>query len=210
MPVASVSARRPEDAAAPGKSVTIPRAAELMNVSIVTIYRRIREKALQTISPSGRSKRVLVESMYLSELEQTVSIQEAMRLLDASRQVIDRRVYKETLRGIRLPWGEPRVFKDSLSLPDFERSVSIQKAMELLDISRQTIYVRIKAGTLKRIYMPWGEPRILKESLPNESPAAPKRKNLKLGSFVGFLMGSLLSLHVLHATSATNRLSTAA
>jgi excisionase family DNA binding protein len=47
-----------------GRSVSIDRAAELLNVSRRTIYNRIREGRLQTIRTICGSQRVLVESLY--------------------------------------------------------------------------------------------------------------------------------------------------
>ena len=46
-----------------GRSVSIDRAAELMNVSRRTIYNRIRDGRLQTIRTRCGAQRVLVESM---------------------------------------------------------------------------------------------------------------------------------------------------
>ena len=47
-----------------GRSVSIDRAAELMNVSRRTVYNRIRDGRLQTIRTLCGSQRVLVESIY--------------------------------------------------------------------------------------------------------------------------------------------------
>ena len=47
-----------------GRSVSIDRAAELLNVSRRTIYNRIRDGRLQTIRTLCGSQRVLVESLY--------------------------------------------------------------------------------------------------------------------------------------------------
>lgn len=47
-----------------GRSVSIDRAAELMNVSRRTIYNRIRDGRLQTIRTRCGSQRVLVESLH--------------------------------------------------------------------------------------------------------------------------------------------------
>jgi excisionase family DNA binding protein len=47
-----------------GRSVSLDRAAELMNVSRRTIYNRIRDGRLQTIRTRCGSQRVLVESLY--------------------------------------------------------------------------------------------------------------------------------------------------
>ena len=47
-----------------GRSVSIDRAAELLNVSRRTIYNRIRDGRLQTIRTICGSQRVLVESLY--------------------------------------------------------------------------------------------------------------------------------------------------
>jgi excisionase family DNA binding protein len=47
-----------------GRSVSIDRAAELLNVSRRTIYNRIREGRLQTIRTRCGSQRVLVESLH--------------------------------------------------------------------------------------------------------------------------------------------------
>jgi excisionase family DNA binding protein len=46
-----------------GRSVSIDKAAELLNVSRRTVYNRIREGRLQTIRTLGGSQRVLVESL---------------------------------------------------------------------------------------------------------------------------------------------------
>ena len=46
-----------------GRSVSIERAAALLNVSRRTIYNRIRDNRLQTIRTIGGSQRVLVESL---------------------------------------------------------------------------------------------------------------------------------------------------
>jgi excisionase family DNA binding protein len=46
-----------------GRSVSIDRAAEMLNVSRRTIYNRIRDGRLQTIRTRCGSQRVLVESM---------------------------------------------------------------------------------------------------------------------------------------------------
>ena len=46
-----------------GRSVSIDRAATLLNVSRRTIYNRIRDGRLQTIRTMGGSQRVLVESL---------------------------------------------------------------------------------------------------------------------------------------------------
>ena len=47
-----------------GRSVSIDRAAELLNVSRRTIYNRIRDGRLQTIRTLCGSQRVLVESLH--------------------------------------------------------------------------------------------------------------------------------------------------
>ena len=47
-----------------GRSVSIDRAAELMNVSRRTVYNRIRDGRLQTIRTLCGSQRVLVESLH--------------------------------------------------------------------------------------------------------------------------------------------------
>ena len=47
-----------------GRSVSIDRAAELMNVSRRTVYNRIRDGRLQTIRTRCGSQRVLVESIH--------------------------------------------------------------------------------------------------------------------------------------------------
>lgn len=47
-----------------GRSVSIDRAAELMNVSRRTIYNRIRDGRLQTIRTRCGSQRVLIESLH--------------------------------------------------------------------------------------------------------------------------------------------------
>jgi excisionase family DNA binding protein len=47
-----------------GRSVSILRAAHLLNLSRRTIYNRIREGRLQTIRTVGGSQRVLVESLF--------------------------------------------------------------------------------------------------------------------------------------------------
>ena len=46
-----------------GRSVSIDKAAELLNVSRRTVYNRIREGRLQTIRTMCGSQRVLVESL---------------------------------------------------------------------------------------------------------------------------------------------------
>ena len=46
-----------------GRSVSIDRAAELLNVSRRTVYNRIREGRLQTVRTMCGSQRVLVESL---------------------------------------------------------------------------------------------------------------------------------------------------
>jgi excisionase family DNA binding protein len=46
-----------------GRSVSLDRAAELLNVSRRTIYNRIKEGRLQTIRTRCGSQRVLVESL---------------------------------------------------------------------------------------------------------------------------------------------------
>ena len=46
-----------------GRSVSIAKAAELLNVSRRTVYNRIREGRLQTIRTMCGSQRVLVESL---------------------------------------------------------------------------------------------------------------------------------------------------
>lgn len=46
-----------------GRSVSLDRAAELLNVSRRTIYNRIRDGRLQTIRTRCGSQRVLVESL---------------------------------------------------------------------------------------------------------------------------------------------------
>ena len=46
-----------------GRSVSIDRAAELLNVSRRTIYNRIRDGRLQTIRTRCGSQRVLIESL---------------------------------------------------------------------------------------------------------------------------------------------------
>lgn len=47
-----------------GRSVSIDKAAHLLNVSRRTVYNRIREGRLHTIRTLGGSQRVLVESLY--------------------------------------------------------------------------------------------------------------------------------------------------
>jgi len=47
-----------------GRSVSLDRAAELLNVSRRTIYNRIRDGRLQTIRTLCGSQRVLVESLH--------------------------------------------------------------------------------------------------------------------------------------------------
>ena len=47
-----------------GRSVSLDRAAELLNVSRRTIYNRIRDGRLQTIRTRCGSQRVLVESLH--------------------------------------------------------------------------------------------------------------------------------------------------
>lgn len=46
-----------------GRSVSIERAAELLNVSRRTVYNRIRDGRLQTIRTRCGSQRVLIESL---------------------------------------------------------------------------------------------------------------------------------------------------
>ena len=47
-----------------GRSVSLDRAAEMLNVSRRTIYNRIKEGRLQTIRTRCGSQRVLVESLH--------------------------------------------------------------------------------------------------------------------------------------------------
>lgn len=47
-----------------GRSVSLDRAAELLNVSRRTIYNRIRDGRLQTMRTRCGSQRVLVESLH--------------------------------------------------------------------------------------------------------------------------------------------------
>jgi excisionase family DNA binding protein len=49
--------------------------------------------------------------------------------------------------------------------PRFGRSVSIAQAAQLLDVSRRTIYNRIKDGRLKTVRTTAGSRRVLMESL---------------------------------------------
>ena len=49
--------------------------------------------------------------------------------------------------------------------PRFGRSVSIAQAAQLLDVSRRTIYNRIKDGRLKTLRTAAGSRRVLMESL---------------------------------------------
>jgi excisionase family DNA binding protein len=51
------------------------------------------------------------------------------------------------------------------SEPRFGRSVSIDQAAQLLNVSRRTIYNRIKDGRLKTIRTAGGSRRVLVESL---------------------------------------------
>ena len=51
------------------------------------------------------------------------------------------------------------------SEPRFGRSVSIDQAAQLLNVSRRTIYNRIKDGRLKTIRTAGGSRRVLLESL---------------------------------------------
>ena len=51
------------------------------------------------------------------------------------------------------------------SEPRFGRSVSIDQAAQLLNVSRRTIYNRIKDGRLKTIRTPAGSRRVLLASL---------------------------------------------
>ena len=46
-----------------GRSVTIEQAAQLLGVSIRTVYYRIRDGRLRTIRTLGGSQRVLLESL---------------------------------------------------------------------------------------------------------------------------------------------------
>jgi excisionase family DNA binding protein len=45
------------------------------------------------------------------------------------------------------------------------RSVSIDKAAQLLGVSRRTVYNRIKDGSLLTLRTPWGSRRVLLASL---------------------------------------------
>ena len=45
------------------------------------------------------------------------------------------------------------------------RSVSIEKAAQLLGVSRRTVYNRIKDGRLMTLLTPWGSRRVLVASL---------------------------------------------
>lgn len=47
-----------------GRSVSIDRAANLLNISRRTVYNRIRDGRLRTVRTLGGSQRVLVESLY--------------------------------------------------------------------------------------------------------------------------------------------------
>jgi excisionase family DNA binding protein len=47
-----------------GRSVSIDQAAQLLNVSRRTIYNRIKQGRLKTVRTAGRSRRVLVDSLY--------------------------------------------------------------------------------------------------------------------------------------------------
>ena len=51
------------------------------------------------------------------------------------------------------------------SEPRFGRSVSIDQAANLLNVSRRTIYNRIKDGKLKTMRTPGGSRRVLMDSL---------------------------------------------
>lgn len=51
------------------------------------------------------------------------------------------------------------------SEPRFGRSVSIDQAAQLLNVSRRTIYNRIKDGKLRTMRTPGGSRRVLMESL---------------------------------------------
>ena len=53
-----------ESASALSHSVSIDKAAQLLNVSRRTIYNRIKEGKLQTISTPNGSRRVLTDSLY--------------------------------------------------------------------------------------------------------------------------------------------------
>jgi excisionase family DNA binding protein len=65
----------------------------------------------------------------------------------------------------------PNVFTRSSDSPVLEaplgRSVSIDRAAELLNVSRRTIYNRIRDGRLQTIRTRCGSQRVLVESLPN-------------------------------------------
>ena len=54
---------------------------------------------------------------------------------------------------------------DLVSEPRLGRSVSIAQAAQLLNVSRRTIYNRIKQGHLKTMLTPAGSRRVLVDSL---------------------------------------------
>ena len=60
---------------------------------------------------------------------------------------------------------EPMALLHTESASPFGRSVTIDKAAELLSVSRRTIYNRIKDGRLRTIRTANGSSRVLMESL---------------------------------------------
>jgi len=50
-------------------------------------------------------------------------------------------------------------------IPQLGRSVAIERAAQLLGISRRTVYNRIKDGRLATLRTPWGSRRVLLASL---------------------------------------------
>ena len=62
---------------------------------------------------------------------------------------------------------------DNNSEPRLGRSVSIEQAANLLNVSRRTIYNRIRNGRLQTIRTRGGSQRVLIESLDGVGPEAP-------------------------------------
>jgi excisionase family DNA binding protein len=58
-------------------------------------------------------------------------------------------------------------FDSTVSEPQLGRSVSIERAAELLNVSRRTVYNRIRDGRLQTIRTRCGSQRVLLESLHN-------------------------------------------
>ncbi len=60
-------------------------------------------------------------------------------------------------------------FDSTVSEPQLGRSVSIERAAELMRVSRRTVYNRIRDGRLQTIRTRCGSQRVLVESLHNLS-----------------------------------------